>query len=61
MKLIIGCIFLIAAIWFMEKNVNQNINPKQPIEKSPLDILKEGYARGDINKPEFEEKKKNIL
>ncbi len=31
------------------------------IEESPLEILKKRYARGEINKEEFEERKRELL
>jgi putative membrane protein len=57
---IIGLFVLIAIIWIIFKTINQNNKPAQ-LDKSALDILKERYASGEINKEEFEEKKKGLL
>jgi len=56
---IIGLILLIAVIWFIARTVNQN-NQSALSNKTPLEILKERYARGEIDKEEFEERKKDL-
>lgn len=47
---IIGTVYLI-------KYLSQN----QKQDKSPLDILKERYAKGEIDKEEFEKRKKDLI
>jgi putative membrane protein len=54
--IIVGIIFLI--IWAVNKTREVE---KKPKEESALDILKKRYAGGEINREEFEEKKKDIL
>ena len=58
---VIGLVMLIAIIWLITRTLSQNqgISPSSP-HRSPMDILKERYAKGEINKKEFEEKKKDL-
>lgn len=55
---IIGIIIIVVIIWIVLKTMNSNSNTSS--DKTPLDILKERYARGEIDKDEFEEKKRNL-
>jgi putative membrane protein len=50
--IILGLIFLIR--WLV------GITKATKVEESALDILKKRYARGEINKEEFEQKKKDL-
>lgn len=57
---IIGLIGLIAVIWLVISNTYRRDSQIKPREKSALEILKERYARGEIDQQEFEEKKRNL-
>ncbi len=59
---IIGIIIIIAVIWMVAKTMSQAKDSNNPPgSKSALDILKERYARGEIDKHEFEERKKGLM
>jgi putative membrane protein len=57
---LIGVAIIVLVVWFIIKIVNQGNAPQKPSEKSALDILKDRYARGEIDKKEFDEKKKDL-
>ena len=52
---IVGIIFLVKWI------VMQSRTSEQKLEENPLEILKKRYVRGEIDKEEFEQKKKDLL
>ena len=54
---IVGLVFLVK--WLVQ-NTKSDADKSRPGSPSAMDILKERYARGDIDKQEFEEKKKDL-
>ena len=56
--IIVGIIFVIK--WLLQ-NTGHGRDSSSSGSSRALDILKESYARGQISKQEFEEKKKDIL
>jgi putative membrane protein len=52
---VVGIIFLVKWI------IMQSRPGEQKREEPPLEILKKRYARGEIDKEEFEQKKKDLL
>jgi putative membrane protein len=53
---IVGVIILIRWLWISTGKKGRGTSQ----EDSPLEILKRRYARGEINKEEFEQKKKDL-
>jgi putative membrane protein len=57
---ITGLVILGVIIWIVVKAATQKSPSGSSVNKSALDILKERYARGEISREEFEEKKRDI-
>jgi len=58
---IIGFIFLAAIIWVIfRSSVQNNSMNNSASQKSALDILNEIYAQGEIDKEEYETKKRDL-
>ena len=54
-------VIFVVIIWVIINQMNKNKRDIQlPQQESALDILKKRYAQGEINKNEFEEKKKGL-
>lgn len=57
---IIGLIVLVAFIGVIVSIMQRRKNSDRPKYNSPLDILKTRYAKGEITKDEYDEKRKHI-
>lgn len=59
--IIFWILIIVGIVYFVRWAVSQSKGGNNKQNKTPLDILKERYAKGEINKQEFEEKKKDLL
>ena len=57
--LLMGVLIIIGIVALM-RSASGSGPQSPPHSKSALDVLKERYARGEINKQEFEEKKHDV-
>lgn len=58
---IIILIVLVAIIWIVFRAANQNRSINPPERQTPIDILKERYAKGEITKEEFDRRKNDLI
>jgi putative membrane protein len=60
LMMVFWIVVLVAAIFLIVKVVQKNGTNSSQAE-SPLDVLKKRYARGEISKEEFVERKRDLL
>ena len=60
MMIIFWAVIILSIIWIVREVVGRNNSDKTHRDKSAIETLKERYAKGEIDKKEFEEKKKDL-
>ena len=55
MMILFWAVIIYFIVWLVRNNKTNEVG-----DKKALEILKERYAKGEINKQEFEEKKKDL-
>jgi len=57
---IIGLIVLALIVWLVVRSTSQNLETAGVGRDTALDVLKKRYARGEIDRQEYEEKKSDL-
>jgi len=58
MMWIFWLLIIVALLWFVARATRRSDTPRQAI--SALEILKERYAKGEIEREEFQQKQKDL-
>ena len=56
---LVGVLIFVVAIWLILKAVNQSNRPSNS-SKTPMDVLNDRYARGEIDQQEYEQRKRDL-
>lgn len=53
-------LLIVGVVMLVKRSIGSDISEKRDGEKSALDILEERYASGEIERDEFEQKKRDM-